>query len=451
MLPGNPVPGRVACASRDSTRSGWHRRRPARSAQGRPRLIVRLSAAGVSARRCDGGPGRPGGRNRRGSTIRYWHGTWVGGSRNRTFRATRRRAGQIREADRESGRPLICHPEVALRAFSGCVDLLMVGQSPLATSLEMVDYATWIRERTRLARPGTIVWSRRLRDVPPEAPFQRLAYRPHNAANRGSTPIGHHAHLRPRFRRRRGWRPGRCSPDRTSRRVPARRASRRSGPRSSRCGTGARRPTAETERLVRTVRPGRGARRRRAGRTCRRATETPGPGRATGEQRIGGRRRGSSISYQPISFTAVGIHLRAKRLGQSCEPRQMPKTGSSRRRPGGSSGPRGQERIRVDLVHVHRPAEHDQPGRTVSYEPLGHAVEQVDVSPNPDRRREQVLDSAERFVAELAQYEDVAHRVLPSRGVSWSLCDRAAEYETTAVVRNSVAPAGPGVHREERP
>ncbi|MCX7428538.1 MAG: hypothetical protein NTW96_23295 [Planctomycetia bacterium] len=73
--------------------------------------------------------------------------------------ATRKRAQQIRDADRERGRPRICHPEVDLRAFSGCVDLLMVGQSPVATSLEMVDYGTWIRERPRLARPGTIIWS----------------------------------------------------------------------------------------------------------------------------------------------------------------------------------------------------------------------------------------------------------------------------------------------------
>ena len=73
--------------------------------------------------------------------------------------ATRKRPQQIRDADRERGRPRICHPEVDLRAFSGCVDLLMVGQSPVATSLEMVDYGTWIRERPRLARPGTIIWS----------------------------------------------------------------------------------------------------------------------------------------------------------------------------------------------------------------------------------------------------------------------------------------------------
>lgn len=73
---------------------------------------------------------------------------------------TRQRAEQIRDADVDRRRPLICQPESELRAFSNILnDLLMVGQWPLATSLELTDYATWIRERPRLARPGTIVWS----------------------------------------------------------------------------------------------------------------------------------------------------------------------------------------------------------------------------------------------------------------------------------------------------
>ena len=73
--------------------------------------------------------------------------------------ATRQWAQQIRDADQHRGRPLICHPDVDLRSYSRYVDLLMVGQSPLATSLELSDYGTWVRERPRLARPGTTVWS----------------------------------------------------------------------------------------------------------------------------------------------------------------------------------------------------------------------------------------------------------------------------------------------------
>ncbi len=72
---------------------------------------------------------------------------------------TRRWAHQVRAADLPYRRPLICQPETDLRGFSRFVDLLMVSHSPLATSLELNDYGTWVRQRPRLARPGTIVWS----------------------------------------------------------------------------------------------------------------------------------------------------------------------------------------------------------------------------------------------------------------------------------------------------
>ena len=72
---------------------------------------------------------------------------------------TRRWARQVRAADIRSRRPLICRPESDLRGFSRYVDLLLVSHSPLATSLELTDYGTWVRQRPRLARPGTVVWS----------------------------------------------------------------------------------------------------------------------------------------------------------------------------------------------------------------------------------------------------------------------------------------------------
>ena len=68
-------------------------------------------------------------------------------------------ANQIRAADQGQARPLICSPSTNLRAFSRYTDILLVGRSPLGTSLEFSDYGTWIRERPRLARPGTPVWS----------------------------------------------------------------------------------------------------------------------------------------------------------------------------------------------------------------------------------------------------------------------------------------------------
>lgn len=71
----------------------------------------------------------------------------------------RRWARQIRAADVVSRRPLVCLAETNLRGFSRYADLLMVSNSPLATSLELTDYGTWLRQRPRLARPGKIIWS----------------------------------------------------------------------------------------------------------------------------------------------------------------------------------------------------------------------------------------------------------------------------------------------------
>ncbi|MGD9128242.1 MAG: hypothetical protein PVH19_12770 [Planctomycetia bacterium] len=73
--------------------------------------------------------------------------------------AVRKLATQIHAADEIQSRPLVCSPATHLRAFSRYTDLLLIGRSPLGTSLELSDYGTWIRERPRLARPGTPVWS----------------------------------------------------------------------------------------------------------------------------------------------------------------------------------------------------------------------------------------------------------------------------------------------------
>lgn len=68
-------------------------------------------------------------------------------------------ARRVRRADRRGARPMICRPRTNLRAYSRYTDLLLIGRSPLATSLELNDYGTWIRERPRLARPGTPIWT----------------------------------------------------------------------------------------------------------------------------------------------------------------------------------------------------------------------------------------------------------------------------------------------------
>jgi len=71
----------------------------------------------------------------------------------------KRRASQVRAADRRAGRPLVCRPRSNLREYSRCVDVLVVGRSPLGTSLELSAYGTWLRERPRLARAGTCLWT----------------------------------------------------------------------------------------------------------------------------------------------------------------------------------------------------------------------------------------------------------------------------------------------------
>lgn len=87
---------------------------------------------------------------------------WDLGSRltGAQFDSVRQWAEQVRAADRRSGRPLICRPEGDLRLYStSCADLLLIGRSPLGTSLDLADYGTWVRERPRLIRAGTPIWT----------------------------------------------------------------------------------------------------------------------------------------------------------------------------------------------------------------------------------------------------------------------------------------------------
>ena len=81
-------------------------------------------------------------------------------SGDREIAATRRWAEQIRMSDRrQPGRPLICAPASDLRAYSRSADVLLLGRAPLSTSLELSDYATWLREQPQLARPGSPIWT----------------------------------------------------------------------------------------------------------------------------------------------------------------------------------------------------------------------------------------------------------------------------------------------------
>ncbi|HEX3998144.1 MAG TPA: hypothetical protein VHX65_06310 [Pirellulales bacterium] len=66
---------------------------------------------------------------------------------------------QLRLADARAHRPIICGPDTELRPYSRQVDLLELSRLPLGTSLELADYAEWLRSRSSLARPGTPFWT----------------------------------------------------------------------------------------------------------------------------------------------------------------------------------------------------------------------------------------------------------------------------------------------------
>jgi hypothetical protein len=69
-------------------------------------------------------------------------------------------ARHLRAADRARSRPLLYAPETDLLRYSRELrELLSAYRFPLATSLQLTDYGDWLRERQRLARPGTPFWT----------------------------------------------------------------------------------------------------------------------------------------------------------------------------------------------------------------------------------------------------------------------------------------------------
>ena len=88
--------------------------------------------------------------------------------------AVQRWAEQVRAADRRGNRPLICRPRVDLRGYSRVADLLLIDRRPLGTSLNLTDYAQWVRRQPLLARPGTSVWTT-VQTQPNEALRRQLA------------------------------------------------------------------------------------------------------------------------------------------------------------------------------------------------------------------------------------------------------------------------------------
>ncbi|MFM8496923.1 MAG: hypothetical protein ACKOEM_15610, partial [Planctomycetia bacterium] len=65
------------------------------------------------------------------------------------------RARRVRACDGRAGRGIVASADSGLRSISRHVDMLVARRTVLGTSLELDDYLTWLKQRPRLARPGT--------------------------------------------------------------------------------------------------------------------------------------------------------------------------------------------------------------------------------------------------------------------------------------------------------
>lgn len=85
------------------------------------------------------------------------------------------RGRRVRACDIRQGRPLIGAADSGLRSVSRHLDMLVARKTVLGTSLELVDYLTWLRERPRLARPGTPLLTTISTEIDPRAARQAAA------------------------------------------------------------------------------------------------------------------------------------------------------------------------------------------------------------------------------------------------------------------------------------
>jgi len=84
-------------------------------------------------------------------------------------------ARRVRGCDLRAGRPLIAAADSDLRSISRHVDMLVARRTVLGTSLELIDYVTWLRERPRLTRPGTPLLATLSTEIDPQAASQAAA------------------------------------------------------------------------------------------------------------------------------------------------------------------------------------------------------------------------------------------------------------------------------------
>jgi hypothetical protein len=71
----------------------------------------------------------------------------------------RRWSEYVRRGDQPRPKPIIGGAATDLRTLSRQVDFVTVERRPLGTDCELSRYGDWIRERTRLTRPGTPLWA----------------------------------------------------------------------------------------------------------------------------------------------------------------------------------------------------------------------------------------------------------------------------------------------------
>ncbi len=75
--------------------------------------------------------------------------------------------GQLRKGDPALRRPVVCGSQTQLRAFSRQADVMWVHRASSGSSLELTDYAAWLRHVQLLARPDMPLWVQLDSDYPP--------------------------------------------------------------------------------------------------------------------------------------------------------------------------------------------------------------------------------------------------------------------------------------------
>jgi hypothetical protein len=110
----------------------------------------------------------------------------------RELDATQRRSEELHRLDSQASRPTLCQPESDLLGYSRRVDLVLMRHDVLATSFEQDDYAIWLRQRIRLVRPGTPVWTTVETEPSPEL-VDEIALL---SGNRAPAPVFYHDQVR---------------------------------------------------------------------------------------------------------------------------------------------------------------------------------------------------------------------------------------------------------------